>query len=217
MTAKIYISDEDMKVLLYKYPFLKYHDNQSDETIINNNYYKYWDGTGWETLWKTKYMPRLFKEYDNMSDEDKKCFRILDTKQKYGTLRCYTNKKGEGDLETILEWVSECTCEVCGTEPRTVDGYREIWQTRNWITNMCKDCARKYLIDNNVKTKDVDTKLKEIHIVYDKPFAYKRFGNNKIILHTFKETSDGWLKKDSETELDPEEEKRKFIAGLRGE
>ena len=55
--TKYPITDENMLDLLRKYPFLKirklYGDGSNeyltDEENIENNYYKIWDGSGWES------------------------------------------------------------------------------------------------------------------------------------------------------------------------
>ena len=59
--AKYPITDEKMKELLNKYPFLVYRDNYSGEKCFDEkkdlevNYYKELDGYGWEGIWK-KYL-----------------------------------------------------------------------------------------------------------------------------------------------------------------
>ena len=128
--AKFPISDADMLALLGKYPFLKHRNYwktvpddcyHTDKENIEYNYYKYWDGSGWEDLWKNRYLPRLFKEYDSWDDKTKSGFFITDTKEKFGELRIYTSFSSGKSLESIAEWLSGYTCQHCGAEPR-IDG-----------------------------------------------------------------------------------------------
>ena len=222
-SAKYPISDKDMQELLHKYPFLRYRNVWTGRQIYHgksqnlaDNYYKYWDGSGWENLWKNKYLPRLFAAYDKMSKADKKHVSFTQVKEKFGSLRIYMNG-GPVDLQTIAEWISEYTCEYCGKEPRTAEGHRVIWTTQDgWITHMCEDCARQELLANGVPEDKIEEELEAMKDVRDDGFAFKRYGD-KIVLVKFKETPDGWLERSEEVELDKEEEKKNFIASLKGE
>lgn len=214
--AKYPISNDRMAELLEKYPFLKHRyfwklepDDvyTTVEENLEHNYYKYWDGTGWEDIWKNRYLPRLFKEYDSWDDDTKKKFYFSQVKEKYGTLRIYTSFSSDNDLETIAEWFSEYTCAECGKEPHTKDGKRVIWTTRGWITNLCEDCARKYIekgydedfIDENA---DINETLKSMMHVKEKPFGYIRFGKPHDRTVLFRETDDNWMEIDKVLEGD---------------
>ena len=142
---------EEMKTLLEKYPFLVYrnifsnkplHDNPEED--LERNEYTSWNRTGWEKIWK-RFLQEVFKEYDKLSDEDKKKFRIFDSKEKYGTMRVslsnYTKEMYEA--ENILFMLSSVTCQYCGKQPRDSKGNHIIWRTSGWITNLCKDCFKK--------------------------------------------------------------------------
>lgn len=222
--AKYPISDEKMLELLKKYPFLKHrrfwkaepddvYDNDKDN--IEHNKYKLWDGSGWEDLWKNRYLPRLFKEYDSWDEETKQHFYITDVKEKFGELRIYCSGYSDKHLESIAEWLSNFTCQYCGAEPRE-NGRRVIWTTGGWITHLCKDCARKHLIEEEVPEDKIEEELNEMKEIAYK-YGYKQFGKDGVTSVTFKETNDGWLEKDKEEKLDEQEERRKFIASLRGE
>ena len=86
--AKYPIKDEELLALMKKYPFLRYHNYKGQQMFhgksknLEVNYYNYWDGNGWEDLWKNRYLPRLFKEYDKMSKSDKKAFIFKEIKEK---------------------------------------------------------------------------------------------------------------------------------------
>ncbi len=202
-TPKYPISDEAMLDLLNKYPFLKFRKSygsrepayETDAEDIENNYYKYWDGNGWEDLWKNRYLPRLFKLYDSWDDETKARFEFMDVKEKYGELRIYTSvSTGDDSLNGIAETLSSWICYDCGKEPRTADGKRVIWTTGGWITNLCEECAKKAL-GHRVRTSEEDC-LDSMRTVQEKPFGYTRFSREGDLKVIYKETEDGWLEHD---------------------
>ena len=199
--AKYPIKDEELLALMKKYPFLRYHNYKGQQMFhgksknLEVNYYNYWDGNGWEDLWKNRYLPRLFKEYDKMSKSDKKSFRFEDIKEKFGQLRIYCPTTDE-HLEFIATSLSEWICEDCGAEPRE-NGKRVIWTSSSgWIRNLCQDCARKYMkIDHPEWTKEeLDVELEKQKVVNSK-FGYTQFGKEHKKV-TYKETEDGWLEVD---------------------
>lgn len=220
LVPKYPISDEDMLELLKKYPFLKHSYfwkqepddvNKTDAENIESNWYKIWDGLGWENLWKNRYLPRLFKEYDSWDEETKKQFFITDTKEKFGELRIYCSFSTKNQLESIAGWLSNFTCQYCGAEPRE-NGKRVIWTTGGWITHLCKDCARKYLIKEvpEDKIEEELNSMKEIACTY----GYKRFSEDGMIRVTFKETDDGWLEKDKVEKLNEQKERKLFLDSI---
>lgn len=209
---KMPISDADMLVLLHKYPFLKHRNVWTRKQIFHgksqnlaDNYYKYWDGSGWEVLWK-KYLSKLFAEYDKWSKKDQKAFQFLQIKEKFGELRIYTS--GSTDrLEGIAESLSNWTCEYCGAEPRE-NGKRVIWTSYGWITHMCEHCAREHVIREAEVELDEETiqeRLDELKKVQERPFGYVQFNKDRRIYTTYKETPDGWLEVDEVKELTKEE------------
>lgn len=226
--TKYPITDENMLDLLHRYPFLKIrkiHGDGSDEYLtdeenIENNYYKIWDGSGWENLWKNRYLLRLFKLYDSWDNEKKQQFNFTDIKEKFGALRIYTSVHTDDRLENIAENISEYTCAECGKEPRTEDGKRVIWTTGGWITNLCKDCVRKYVLKNaegELSEEIIEQYVDNMKNVQEKPFGYKQYGQDSVKEVIYKETPDGWLEVDKIEYLDPEEEKKKFIESFKGE
>ena len=76
---------------------------------------------------------------------------ILDTKEKYGSFRCYTSFGNEKifELENKLEMISEWTCIRCGKQPKNSKGQHIIWRTTGWICPYCKDCFRKEISGND--------------------------------------------------------------------
>lgn len=205
------ISDKDMLALLHKYPFLYYQNPWSrkrEQTYhgksqnIEHNYYKIWDGTGWEYLWKYKYLPRLFETINRLPKDQQRAFKFEEVKSKYGTMRIYCMGFFNQRLEDIAEALSGYTCEYCGAEPRDEHGTRVIWTTDGWITNLCKNCATAYLRENKVPEDKIEEELEEMKHVCQ-GFGYKQYSKHKCIEVNYKETPDGWLEKESEKEFTP--------------
>ena len=195
-----------MHELLQKYPFLRkrFSDYRDDPTLcfdtekedIRNNWYKSWDGTGWEKLWKVYFMPRLFKAYDTWDEEKKNNFHILDTKSKFGSLRISTSFSLPDDMEFILDWMSSFICEYCGKESIDEHGRQYVYQTRGWISNLCEDCLKSLN-----ETEDLDP-IKH----YGDTFGYKRWIGNGFITKKFKYNKDhDWLV-NYETTFDKEQQ-----------
>lgn len=201
---KFPISDQDMQVLLQKYSFLRYKDMNTYKQCMQGksanckyNWYKQYDGTAYEDLWKNRFMPRLFAEYDKLSKYSKKHFLFIDTKLKYGSLCVYTSfGKTDTVLEDVLEYVSSYVCEECGAEPRTETGKRVILTTDGYIRNLCKDCAEKFLIEHGCSAIDRIKMLNAMKHEED-GLVSLQFVDNKCYELTFKETTDGWLEVDN--------------------
>jgi hypothetical protein len=215
---KFPIDDQQMLVLLSKYPFLKHNmfwvNNKEDIPVysddrenIEYNWYKIWDGTGWERLWKIYFMPRLFKAYDSWEQEKKDAFYIMDTKSKFGTLRIYTSFALPDDLEWILEWMSAFICEHCGKESIDEHGRQYIYQTRGWISNLCEDCLRGFFQSNIdlMEEYEVDKGIEGMKR-YGDTFGYKRWIGNGFITKKFKYNEEhDWLV-NYETTFDKEQQ-----------
>lgn len=190
--AKYPITDEKMKELLEKYPFLVYRNVFNDEKCFDEkkdleiNYYKEWDGYGWEGIWK-KYLEKLFELYDNKwSEETKKHFQFTEIKEKYGQLRIYTSfTDTEENLENKAEMLSEWTCIKCGKQPRDSRGRHIIWRSYGWVGNYCRDCAKKEDKENYKSWRLVKKDLFRIH----------SFSKEKERFTFFDDDGNGWLKK----------------------
>ena len=211
------IADAAMHELLQKYPFLKkrFSDYRDDPTLcyntekedIRNNWYKSWDGTGWEKLWKVYFMPKLFEAYDSWSEEKKNNFHIYDTKSKFGSLRITTSFALPDDLEFILEWMSEFICEHCGKESIDEHGRQYIYQTSGWITNLCEDCLKSYLnLAFEVMPEDSRAQSIEKMKHYGDTFGYKRWIGNGFILKRYKYNKDHTWLVNYRTEFDKEQQ-----------
>ena len=66
-----------------------------------------------------------------------KTFRILDIKEKYGTLRCYTNGETDEVSRVIrkYEYISQYVCINCGEDA--------VKYTTSWISPYCEKCIPK--------------------------------------------------------------------------
>lgn len=190
--AKYPITDEKIKELLNKYPFLVYRNVFSGEKCFDEkkdlevNYYKEWDGCGWEGIWKD-YLEKLFELYDNKwSEETKKHFQFTEIKEKYGQLRIYTSfTDTEENLENKAEMLSEWTCIKCGKQPRDSRGRHIIWRSYGWVGNYCRDCAKKEDKENYKSWRLVKKDLFRIH----------SFSKEKERFTFFDDDGNGWLKK----------------------
>lgn len=186
------ISDEKMKELLEKYPFLVYRNlwngqktYKTEKEDLEFNYYKYWDGYGWEKLWK-KYLEKLFYLYDHKwSEETKKRFAFTEIKEKFGQLRIYTSfTDKDEDLELLAEMLSEWTCINCGKQPRDSRGRHIIWRSIGWIEPYCKECAKKNDKDEYKSWKETKRGL----------FGNCRYSMEKKQYSFYEDDGDGWLK-----------------------
>ena len=207
---KFPISDEEMKVLLEKYPFLCFKSwwsskpkftQKTIEERIEHNYYKYFDGSGWEDLWKNRYLPRLFKACDSWSEEDKAQFYFSQVKEKFGELRIYTSFSTKDRLERIAEALSGWICARCGKEPRDQYGRRVIWTAEGWITHLCEECAKKDLRADGVSEGDLLDELDKMKTTQVKPDGFIQFSHEGEIRTTYKDTPDGWYEVDKVTTI----------------
>lgn len=173
----------------------KYYECEKESEYLEYDWYKAWDGTGWEKLWKVYFMPKLFEAYNSWDEEKKNNFHIIDTKSKFGSLRIYTSFALPDDLEFILEWMSEFICEHCGKESIDEHGRQYIYQTSGWISNLCEDCLRSFYRDNIdlMKEDEVDKWIAGMKR-YGDTFGYKRWIGNGFILKRYKYNKDHtWL------------------------
>ena len=208
-SSKYPIADIYMLDLLRKYPFLrKPQEGENEYEQIEDNWYKEWDGTGWEKLWKVYFMPKLFEAYDSWDEERKNNFCIIDTKSKFGSLRLYTSFALPDDLEFILEWMSDFICEHCGKESIDEHGRQYIYQTRGWISNLCEDCLRGFLQSNIdlMKEDEVDKGIEGMKH-YGDTFGYKRWIGNGFIRKKYKYNKDHTWMVNYSTEFDKEQER----------
>lgn len=191
----------NIKKLLKKYPFLEYRNVFHNETIydaeeekVKHNYWTAWDNHGWEKLWK-KFLSVIFEEYDKMTEDEKKNFRILDTKEKYGTLRVDISFGNQAiiEAETILYMLSQWVCCSCGKMPKNSRGNRIIWQTKGWIAPYCKDCIKKTIGKNDSWYK-INRKIRDLKLMCH-DFETKGYDKEGKYIRKYNDLGD-WLKLD---------------------
>lgn len=117
--------------------------SEASEEYIKYNYWTYWNGHGWEHIWK-RFLIEVAIHYESMTPEAQKKVGILDTKEKYGMLRVDLAGFDEKlfELESMLEQLSSVTCIHCGKQPRDSKGQSLIWLTKGYILPYCKECLR---------------------------------------------------------------------------
>lgn len=120
--------------LCKKYPFYKQYNAFSGEFCG-------YDSTWYDCIpygWRKAFGKKLSKELRKQLKKDKalKSFRFLDIKEKYGTLRLYSNGCSEevGDIIGKYELLSMCYCIYCGKPTKYI--------TDGWIYYLCEDCAK---------------------------------------------------------------------------
>ena len=133
------------KRLVEKYPWL-WPGDWNWNKIPEDEYDYTWTvldefPAGWKKAFGEKmcaeFLP-ILKKYNYVNK-----FRIVQLKEKYGSLRCYTNGMPRGCFEEInaviskYEDVSEKTCGQCGKPAE--------WISRGYIFPYCHECADKSL------------------------------------------------------------------------
>lgn len=90
-------------------------------------------GKGWNTI-----LEHAFWLIDNhigrVSNEERETFEVVQVKEKFGTLRCYTSTTDDyiSGVIAMAESISCSTCEHCG-----MPGKR---RSRGWIQTLCDKC-----------------------------------------------------------------------------
>lgn len=125
--------------LCKRYPFLKPRNVWSDEIIHNCYNRTLFDDIpcGWRKVFGKQLCEELREElikYNYLKE-----YRILQIKEKYGTLHIYDNgTPKESKIYDILnkyEDLSMCYCIYCGKHVRYV--------SEGWINYLCEDCAKE--------------------------------------------------------------------------
>lgn len=139
--------------LLKKYPFLiiknrwtgepidqydNYDEDTPDEEIATELYNM---PTGWRIAFGEKICEEIQNELDKLDSKIANDYRILQIKEKFGTLRWYSNWYTDkmNDIIEKYERLSERTCIRCGAPATKI--------SKGWISPWCDKCAEK----NNVK------------------------------------------------------------------
>ena len=90
-------------------------------------------GEGWDLL-----LEDLFEKIDKIVKREKiENFRVVQVKEKYGSLRVYCDYSNK-EIEELIDKAEEesyKTCEMCGSK----DG---VTQSKGWISSLCKKCIK---------------------------------------------------------------------------
>ncbi len=117
---------EDTKIRLRKqYPFF-------DRLFAIKPVYGCAIGNGWTQLFENM-LEKIQKE-----GKPSKTFRLLQIKEKFGTLRIYSENgnKFTGELISLAEKESEETCEICGSK----DLVENKATKTGWWKTLCDKC-----------------------------------------------------------------------------
>lgn len=130
-------------ILCIKYPFLKNRNVWTDKNSGYGSTILDWFPKGWRKAFALKMCKDLKKALKK--EHSLKDFRINDIKEKYGTLRFYTNFTSDSINKVIrrYELLSMCYCINCGKPVRYV--------TDGWVNFICEDCMKQ---KNTIKTHD---------------------------------------------------------------
>lgn len=101
----------------------------------------FWDGTGWEGIWRD--FVKQLKEKDSTVE-------ILDSKEKFGTLRVYLSSHSE-DIDKLVEGLEKRSREICIDCGKPV----EFVANDSWIVYLCGECAEKVMRRNGILMKKI--------------------------------------------------------------
>lgn len=131
-------SIEHNKELIEKYPWLLPRNRWTGEVVKDYDYsYTELDDIpdGWRIAFGKQFCADIQRELDKLKPETAADFRVLQTKEKFGQLRFYTNWVTEGIDEVIRRYenLSEHTCIRCGAPATKI--------STGWISPWCDKCA----------------------------------------------------------------------------
>ena len=125
---------KNTKQLLEKYPkIFRQHTLPMTETCMC---WLFECGDGWYNLIDTLCSLLQWDIDKNKHPQ----IEAIQVKEKYGTLRFYTNGNNERQYGYInfAEYLSAFICEECGSN-------NNVTQTEGWIVSLCPKCMKKYI------------------------------------------------------------------------
>lgn len=93
-----------------------------------------WSAAGFEVGKGWRPLVRWLCYYCHIND-----ISILQIKEKWGTLRFYTNSPRAQAVRDV-EWIADNMCEQCGTMENVSKGPRDPRATYGWIKTLCENC-----------------------------------------------------------------------------
>lgn len=127
--------------IIKMYPFLRLRNEFTDEFIYpdGENETTWLDDFpyGWLLSFGMGMIEEINQEYLKMNEEARNDFRIIQIKEKYGSLRFYVSFATEKMYEIIdkYERISEKTCIRCGKPAK--------WISTGWISPYCDECKNE--------------------------------------------------------------------------
>ena len=132
---------EKNKKLCEEYPFILPRNAWTG--VIDPDYdysYTVWDqGPGWSKAFGDIYLEELGDELDRLGITNH--FQIIQVKEKYGSLRVYTNGAPQPVYDIIdkFEAISEHVCYECGAlDVPIIDDF-------GWYQPLCEECYNKHV------------------------------------------------------------------------
>ena len=143
------------KLMIHSFPFLMPHNRWSDKTPENYDYsYNEMNlmPENWARAFGYEMLCELVSELKEEEILDQ--YRIMDIKEKYGTLRWYDNCASEKVLKIVSKYcsMSADVCIYCGGKTR--------YETKGWVSFICKKCAREQIKKGWFTKKDLIKKEK---------------------------------------------------------
>lgn len=138
------------KELINKFPFLEIRNRWTGE-VTNDEEFTELDAmpVGWRKAFGEKMCEEIQNELNSMDPVLANNYRILDIKEKYGSLRWNTNWTTM-EINKIVqkyEELSEKTCIDCGAPATKI--------SKGWIEPYCDECAKKVIkCDNLINIED---------------------------------------------------------------
>lgn len=133
---------EENKMLLEKYPWLRIRNRWTGELIEEDPFFYSNELDCLEEGWRIAFGLDLCRDLDTalrkLSKENYDSFRITQIKEKYGTLRFYTNFTTDEISDVINKYIKKSMeyCLFCGKPVSCI--------SRGWIYYLCDDCGKRY-------------------------------------------------------------------------
>lgn len=163
--------------LIERFPFVKCRNRFSGEESEGIELCRQW---GWYDL-ELLICEHIKPFYDSWNKELKERFMILDSKEKYGTLRFYISFGNDEIYKTIrdAEHLSRCVCTNCGKLKKNWNGKKAIIYKEKCFYGscFCKKCAKE------ISSKNKGYEFRRV----SEPFIYKisKFGEGKIVTEKY--------------------------------
>ena len=142
------------KQLIAKYPWLLPHNKWTGEIIEDYDYsYTELDDmpNGWRAAFGEQMCEEIQQELNMMEPYQRENFHVLQIKEKYGSLRFYTNWVTDAINDVIYKYekLSEHTCISCGAPATKI--------STGWISPWCDKCASTISYEKFIKIAEKNT------------------------------------------------------------